>query len=258
MTETFAAGRLRLEPGRVARLTLASPASRNAMSRAMWEAMPAICDRVAADPAIRVLILAGEGGTFCAGADIGEFEATYATPGSTAAYNALVRQAQARLRALEKPTVAAIAGACFGGGCGLALACDLRLAAQDARFAITPAKLGIAYSAADTRQLVAAVGEAVARDMLLTARTLDAPEALRVGLVGRLVPPPDLDAAAQATAEALATLSPASQAATKAILNALGDPPARPDLDALFASLFDGPDFREGTRAFLAKRPPEF
>ncbi len=256
--KTFAEGRLRLDPGRVARLTLASPDTRNAMSRAMWEALPLICDRVAGDPAIQVLILAGEGGTFCAGADISEFEAAYATREATRATNAAVREAQARLRALPKPTVAAIEGACFGGGCGLALACDLRIAAKDARFAITPAKLGIAYSVADTRQLVAAVGEAVARDMLLSARTLDAPEALRVGLVGRLAPPGHVMQAAVETAERLASLSPASQAATKLILNALTDPPDRPDLQALFEALFEGDDFREGTRAFQQKRPPRF
>jgi enoyl-CoA hydratase/carnithine racemase len=258
MTETFADGRLQLAPGRISRLSLASPATRNAMSRAMWEALPSICDRVAADPSIRVLVVSGEGGTFCAGADISEFEDTYRTPESTKAVNAAVRAAQARLRALPKPTIAAIEGSCMGGGCGIALACDLRVAAEGARFAITPAKLGIAYSPADTRQLISAVGEAVAREMLLTARVLEAEEALRVGLVGRLVAPDQLEGEVAGLAEQMAALSPASQAATKAILNALSDPPPRSDLEGRFEALFQGDDFREGTCAFLEKRRPRF
>jgi enoyl-CoA hydratase/carnithine racemase len=224
----------------------------------MWAALPSLCERVAADDAIRVLVLSGAGGTFCAGADISEFEATYATAESARAYNDAVREAQRTLRALPKPTIAAIEGACFGGGCGIALACDFRLAAETARFAITPAKLGIAYSVADTRQLVSAVGEAVARDMLLSARTLDAAEAFRVGLVGRVVAADRLDGETGSLGEQLGSLSPASQAATKAILNALGDPPERHDLASLFAGLFEGADFREGTRAFLERRPPRF
>jgi enoyl-CoA hydratase/carnithine racemase len=258
MTETYADGRLQLATGRISHLVLASPSTRNAMTRAMWSALPLICDRVAADASIRVLVVSGEGGTFCAGADISEFEETYRTPMSAQAVNTAVREAQARLRTLPKPTIAAIEGSCMGGGCGIALACDLRIAAEGARFAITPAKLGIAYSPADTRQLISAVGEAVAREMLLTARVLEAREALRVGLVGRLVSLDRLEAEVAEVAGWMAALSPASQAATKAILNDLSDSPVHSDLQAHFEALFQGPDFREGTRAFLEKRRPQF
>ena len=256
MTESFADGALTLTRGRVARLTLDAPARRNAMNRAMWAAIPEVCAAVAADAGVRVLTLAGAGETFCAGADISEFSVVYAAPEVTAAYNATIRRAMAALRALPCPVIAVVRGACVGGGCGLALACDLRFAATDARFAIPPARLGIAYPPEDTWALVQAVGAARAKDMLISARMVDAEEALRIGLVDRLCADPEAEAAAYA--ESVAGNAPASVRLAKAMVNGLTAPAVDPALQAAFEGIFAGPDFAEGRAAFVEKRKPRF
>ncbi|SLN75416.1 enoyl-CoA hydratase-related protein [Oceanibacterium hippocampi] len=258
---TFADGALRLMPSRVALLEINAPERRNALSLAMWTAIEAVAERVEADESIRVLLVRGAGGkAFSAGADIGEFADVYATPESTADYNARVRRAQARLRDLPRPTIAVVDGVCVGGGCGLALACDLRFAATDARFGITPARLGLAYSYADTAQLVEKVGPARAKDILFSGRLLEAGEALAIGLVDRLAAPEALTGTVADYAEGLAALSQTSIRAAKAIINRLADRQAESsaDMDALFSDSFSGPDFREGYAAFLAKRRPVF
>jgi enoyl-CoA hydratase/carnithine racemase len=259
MTETYAEGALLLAPGPVAALTLNAPARRNAMNAAMWSALPALCARVAGDPGIRVLVVSGAGpAAFSAGADIGEFDSVYATPEAARAYNAAVRAGQAALTALPQPTIAAIRGACYGGGVGLALHCDLRIAADTARFAVTPAKLGLAYSPEDSAALVAAVGPARAREMLLTGRTLDAPQALAAGLVHHLHSDDALDAEVAATAQGLAALAPGALAAIKTILDGLAAQSPRAPLQAAFDARFSSAEFREGVAAFREKRPARF
>jgi enoyl-CoA hydratase/carnithine racemase len=263
-TEAWADGTLTLAPGRVSVLTLSAPGRKNAISAAMWAAIPGIVERLAADGACRAVILNAAPGTggqvFSAGADISEFDTVYATPDSAAAYNALVRAAQAALRDLPRPVIAEVAGACVGGGCGLALACDLRFAAEGARFAITPARLGLAYSPEDTAQLVEKVGPARAKDILFSGRMVDAAEALAIGLVDRVLPEDRLAAEVRAYADALADLSPASIRAAKATVNAIasGDPDALAGARALFEATFLGADFAEGRRAFAGRRKPVF
>lgn len=258
--EAHADGALILTAGRIARLRINAPARRNAMSRAMWAALPAICDRLAADPAVRVLVVEGAGAeAFSAGADIAEFAEVYATPERAAAYNALIRAGQAALAALPKPVIAAVRGACFGGGVGLALHCDLRLAAEDARFAVTPARLGLAYSPEDTHALAAAVGAARARELLLTGRSVPAAEALAIGLVHHVHPGPALATAVEATAEGMAALAPGALAAIKTIVAGLAEGPAgSAAARAAFAARFHSEEFREGRAAFLEKRSPRF
>ncbi len=261
--ESFADGRLTLVRDRIARLTLNAPATRNAMTRAMWQTVPAVCTRVSEDAGIRVLIVTGAGGAFCAGADIAEFEQVYADDRAAQDYNAAVRAAQAALRNVPQPVIAMIDGACIGGGCGIALSCDLRFAAETAIFAITPAKLGIAYSPADTAQLVEKVGPARAKDILFSARKLTAAEALSIGLIDRLCPDDTLQNAVTEYAETLADLSPTAQRATKAIINGMTSVPGAapldgPVLDAIFSATFGGPDFAEGRAAFLNRRKPIF
>ncbi|WP_421928600.1 enoyl-CoA hydratase/isomerase family protein [Neoaquamicrobium sediminum] len=257
----LAGGELRLRLARIATIELNAPARRNAMSAAMWRGLREAVGLIAADEGVRVVLVRGAGGkAFSAGAHIGEFEEVYADADSARAYNDDVRAAQAKLRGLPRPTVAVIEGACVGGGCGLALACDLRFAAETARLAITPARLGLAYSYADTAQLVEKVGPARAKDILFSARLLPAPEALSIGLVDRVVPADALEAESAAYAEGLAALSQSSIRAAKAMINRMSDLSATGDgeTDALFASTFAGPDFQEGYRAFLEKRPPAF
>lgn len=257
MTVSFADGGLTLAPGRIAMLTINRPERRNAMTRAMWQELPEICDRVATDRNIRVLILRGAGETaFCAGADISEFEMVYENADTTSHYNAAVRNAQARLRDLPQPTLAAISGACFGGGCGLALACDLRFADASARFGITPARLGLAYSPEDTWQLIEKVGVARAKDILFSGRVLMPDEALSFGLIDRL--DTCAETAAQDYATSLSRLAPGAMRTIKAVANGLSQPVANSHLQEMFEATFLGAEFREGSRAFLEKRPPDF
>jgi enoyl-CoA hydratase/carnithine racemase len=246
--------------GGVARLLLDQPARRNAMTRAMWQFLPGLVAEAAADPEVAVLRVEGAGAHFCGGADITEFAETYATAVTTAAANAAIAAAVEALAAFPKPSLAVIRGACVGGGVALALACDLRFAAEDARFAVTPAKLGLIYSQADTTRLLRAVGAARAKDLLFTGRLVGAEEALRIGLVEELRAP---DALEDFVAAWLAPLLGGSRPALRAIKRMMGAVeggavPDRPDLRALFDEAFAGTDFAEGRRAFLEKRPPAF
>lgn len=259
----FADGRLILHPGRVARIEINAPDRRNAMSRAMWHAVPAICDAVEADRGVRVVLLTGAaevGATFSAGADITEFEEVYATRESTAAYNTMVRLAQARLRTLDRPVIAVVAGACVGGGCGLALAADLRFAAPEARFGITAARLGLGYSPEDTAQLVEKVGPARAKDLLFSARLIAADEAFSIGLIDRIMPAANLLKEATDYADGLAELSSYSIRTTKAAINRLAsaDEAVCSALNTTFVAGFDGPDFKEGRTAFMNRRKPSY
>ena len=263
-TIPFADGRVLLHKAEIARIELNAPERRNAMSRTMWAAIAEICDTVEADESVRVVLLTaaadGEKAAFCAGADISEFEEAYATTESTAEYNRLVRDAQSRLRSLSRPVLARLSGACVGGGCGLALAADLRFADHTVRMGITPTKLGLAYSPEDTMQLIDKVGSTLARDLLFSARLVDATEARDIGLIDRLVASEELDDAVLQYARDLAGLSAQSIRAAKAIINGLTSPD-HADLGALrtlFDASFESEDFVEGRQAFLDRRPPRF
>lgn len=258
MTETYADGGLILSPATVATLTLNAPATKNAMTRAMWRDLPVVAARIAQDETIRALVVTGAGRAFSAGADIGEFAEVYADAASAAAYNAIVRAGVAALRDLPRPVLAQIDGACVGGGVALALACDLRFAAAEAFFAVPPARLGIAYSPGDTALLVEKVGPARAKDLLFSARRIDAAEALAMGLVDRVLAADDLSAAVADYAAGLSRLSPASIRQAKATVNALAPATSDPALAAALAALFTGPDFAEGRAAFLERRSPRF
>lgn len=257
--QDFAEGRLLLHVAKdVATLEINQPARRNAMSRGMWEALPAIVEAIEADQAVRVVLLRGHGGIFCAGADISEFAEAYADAATARDYNIIIRRAQAMLRDIRRPTIAVIEGACVGGGCGLALACDFRFAADTARFAITPAKLGLAYSFADTAQLVEKVGAANAKDILFSGRALDAGEALAFGLVNRLIAEAQLEAAVRDYAATLSAMSLNSILVAKATVNAMTAMQPSPELEAMFDATFESEDFKEGYGAFLEKRTPQF
>lgn len=261
MKKTFAGEALRLTlENDVATLALDRPEKRNALNQAMWSALPEAVAAVEADPAIKVLLLTGSGGHFAAGADIGEFEAVYATRKTAAAYSRDIAAAVDALAGLSKPTIARIQGACVGGGMALALACDLRMAAQDAKLGITPGKLGLMYSLADTKRLVDAVGGAAAKDLLFSGRIVSADEALAIRLVGSLHAPEALDAAVQEKAAAIAAASQWSARKTKAVVGLIlaGVADDTDDTHAWFLDATEGPDFIEGRDAFLAKRAPAF
>ncbi|MBU6373265.1 MAG: enoyl-CoA hydratase/isomerase family protein [Alphaproteobacteria bacterium] len=244
--------------GAVARLVLDRPDKRNALDLAMWRAIPPALAPLAADASVRLLVIEGAGAHFAAGADIAEFEAAYGTREDALANHRMMMAAMTAIEAFPAPTVAAIRGACVGGGMGLALCADLRFAEHGARFGITPAKLGLSYGLADTRRLVAAVGVSAAKDILFTGRLMGADEALALRLIDRLGP--DVGALVAAFADELQAASAASARAIKQVFRMLRDG-AVDDTEAsraLFANAFAGPDFREGMTAFLEKRSPKF
>lgn len=246
--------------GAVATLLIDRPARRNAMDRAMWRALPGLVAEAVADRDVAVLCIAGSGGHFCGGADIAEFADCYVTPAATAETNAAIRAAVESLAECPKPTLALVEGACVGGGVALALACDLRLAADDGRFAVTPVKLGLIYSHADTLRLVRAIGAGRAKELLFSGRVVMADEASRIGLVDRLWPKSAFDAESDAYVHSLAAASRPALRGVKAMVRAIeeGATSESDALAALFEAPFAGSDFAEGYAAFLAKRPPRF
>lgn len=245
--------------GRLARIGINRPEKRNALANRHWLALEAELDRVAASAA-DMLVLSGVPGAFSAGADIDELGELLATPEAYAAGNAIVQRVQLKLQRLPQTTIAVIDGPCVGGGLGLALACDLRLASDRARFAITPTRLGLVYSADDSRRLVHAVGMARARELLLTGRLLDAATAAGWGLVHQVVDADGLAAAEAALLDGLRATSGQARRGVKAVLAHVGGDPAVDAADAAhaFNAAFHGSDFAEGAAAFLARRPPVF
>ncbi|MGW0567471.1 enoyl-CoA hydratase/isomerase family protein [Streptomyces tauricus] len=231
----------------VATVVIRHPAKRNAMTADMWRALPPLLDTLADDPAVRVLVLTGEGGTFCAGADISSLR------GSATQAQALAVRAEEALAVFPKPTIAAVRGYCVGGGCQLAAACDLRFTEEHASFGITPAKLGIVYAASSTRRLVSLVGPSTAKYLLFSGELIDAARALRTGLVDEVLPDGELDGRVAEFARILVSRSQLTQAAAKEFAD------GRTDRDGYWArQAREGDDTAEGVAAFLERRPPEF
>lgn len=244
-------------------VTIDRPARRNALRHEDWGALAAAVRGLGAEPGVRAIVLRGAGEVaFASGGDIAEFATRRGTPEAAAEYHAAVAGALGALAAAEQPTIAMIHGHCLGGGCALAVACDLRVAADDARFGIPAARLNVVLGVAELRGLLATVGLAAAKEILLTGRTLDAGEALRIGLVNHVIPKADLLDATLALAERIAAGAPIALAAAKALLDriARGDDAASlADAHADFSRrAFASPDSREGARAFIEGRPPRF
>ncbi|MFF8841254.1 enoyl-CoA hydratase/isomerase family protein [Streptomyces sp. NPDC015127] len=231
----------------VATVVISNPAKRNAMTAGMWRALPELLAELAGDRAVRTLVLTGEGKTFCAGADISSLREPGEDP------QALAVRAEEALAAFPKPTLAVVRGYCVGGGCQLAAACDLRFAADDALFGVTPAKLGIVYPAASTRRLAALVGPAAAKYLLFSAELIDTDRALRSGLVDEVLPESELGRRAAEFTRILASRSQLTQCAAKEF--AAG----RTDRDAFWAEQARASgDTAEGVAAFLERRTPRF
>lgn len=245
--------------GPVARITLQRPHKRNALATRHWAAIEVALDEIV-HSAAHVLILSGVPGAFSAGADIDELGQLLSAPSAFAANNNQVQRTQLALQRLPQTTIAVIDGVCVGGGLGLALACDLRLASQRSRFAITPAKLGLVYSPDDTRRLVHAVGMARARELLLTGRLLDAATALQWGLLHEVVEDAKLDEALAGCLQGLLATSGQARRGIKQVLGYLGGDIGIPaaHAQAAFEAAFASDDFAEGARAFLEKRPARF
>lgn len=247
--------------GGIATITLDRPERRNAMLLAMWQAFPGVIAALDADATVNLIVLRGRGGNFGAGNDIADFLGHCADPKTAEIYAWAMAAAMTAIEAASKPVIAAIEGDCYGASVAITLACDLRVAANTAGFAITPAKLGVLYLASDLARLSALVGPARVRDMLFTARRLDAAEAQAIGLVERVLPHGGFEEGLGDLLRSIAIGSPVTIRGTKAMLRHLppGDaPPETPATIAVFVAATQGDDFREGARAFLEKRRPRF
>ncbi|HTC18989.1 MAG TPA: enoyl-CoA hydratase [Stellaceae bacterium] len=237
-------------------------AKRNALSLDMWAAIPAILDRFERDPLVRVVVLRGAGEeAFISGADISEFEKVRATPEQIAHYDKVSETAVARLQSCPKPTISLIHGFCIGGGLGVALSCDLRLAGESCRFAIPAARLGVSYRWSDIKKLMDLVGPACTKEIFYTARHFNADEALDMGLVNRVLPDAELDAYTRDYCAKIAENAPLTIAATKGVIAELLRP--SPEIDrarceAMVRQCFASEDYIEGRRAFVEKRKPVF
>jgi enoyl-CoA hydratase len=238
------------------------PQSRNAMTRAAWRALAATVQDLSADEEVRVIIVRGAGDeAFISGADISEFPAMRADAAMTAEYDRDTAAAWRALAGAPQPVIAMINGLCYGGGCSVALACDLRFAADHARFAIPAARLGLSYPFEAIERLVHAVGPTSAADVLLSTRALDADEALRVGLINRVEPRAELETWTRHYALRLAENAPLTLSAHKIAIQQSLRPPGDRDAGAArvaMARCFNSADYREGVAAFLEKRKPRF
>ena len=247
--------------GAIAWIAAENPARMNAWTAAMWASLPDAVATAVADPDVRVLILRGAGDqAFSAGADISEFESAR-TGDAAKAYDALNESAFQALSQCPKPTIAMIHGFCLGGGLGLALCCDLRLADEMSQFAIPAAKLGIGYNARWVRPILAAVSPARAKELLFTGRRFKAEEAFAMGLVSRLMPAGDLEAETVKLASEIAANAPLSVMTAKRTIDEIVRHPENPDMDGLdtwVQQCFASQDYAEGRRAFLEKRKPVF
>ena len=247
---------LRLErDGPIGRLLIDRPEKRNAFTQEMWERFPVLIAAAMADRAIRVLVVqSSTPGMFCAGADIGELIAHKANALWREDNQNAINRAQHELARAKKPTIAFVDGDCVGGGCGIAMACDLRVATPEARFGITPANLGLVYPLHDTKLLVDLVGPGQAKRLLYSAQLIGAEEALRIGLIE------EIGASPGGLASLIAAKSNYSTQETKIMIRRVLDGQNDDDADSkrIFAEAFTRPDFTEGTSAFVEKRKPEF
>lgn len=243
--------------GPLAIVTLNRPEKRNALAMPHWLSLGETLRGCGADASLRAVILTGAGGHFCAGADIGEFDSTRGDASSGAAYTRAVDAAAEAILEIEKPVIGAIEGSCFGGGCGLAMDCDIRIAAPGARFAVPAAKLNIVYNPRDTRNLLSLVGPGAAKRILFSAEAVDAATALRLGLVDEIAAAP-LEAARQ-LALTIARNAPLSVGGAKLLLNAMiAGRPAQELGESLSRRALESEDYKEGRAAFKEKRKPRF
>ncbi len=248
--------------GGVGQIVFNNPARRNAVSLEMWARMSDLLSQFAADPALRVLVISGAGGkAFVSGADISKFESERASAEAQKRYSEIGGRAYQQLYNFPKPTIAKIQGYCIGGGMNLAACCDLRICSEDARFGVPAARLGLGYGATGVNRLAEIVGIAFAMEMFFTARQFTAEEALRIGLVNRVVPVGELDAAINEITGQICDNAPLTIAAIKAAARERSKPPGEQDLarvEALVEACFDSDDYIEGRRAFMEKRKPKF
>lgn len=256
------AGLLVRRHGAVGTVVLSNVERHNAMTYDMWSSLPDTLAALDADPAVRVLVLAGDGErAFVSGSDISQFEQQRTGAEASQRYNRAVEQAHLAAGRCNKPVIAKIRGICIGGGIGLAASCDVRLCADDARFRIPAARIGLGYPTAGIARLLPLLGPQRTLDILLSARYFDAEEALRIGLVAHVWPAAEFDAKCDEWLSMVADNAPLTLQAVKRAVNERVEHPGRPpsdEVESLVAACFASHDYREGTRAFAERRAPLF
>ncbi len=251
----------RIEDG-VGWLTFNNPERRNAVSLEMWQGMADAMSAFQNDAGVRVVVMHGAGGkSFAAGADISEFDKHRANAQQKDEYARIASGGQKGLVGLTKPLVAMVHGFCIGGGLAIALNADIRFATPGSQFGIPAAKLGLGYEYAGLATLARLVGPSTARDMLFSARFLDADEALRRGLINFVVEEDKLEDEVRAYAARIAANAPLTVHAAKAAMRVFerySQNPAAEEIELLVNRCFDSDDYREGRSAFIEKRAPRF
>ncbi len=247
------------QDGPVAILTFNRPEARNAMTWGMYEALRETCERVDEDPATRVLVLRGAGDrAFVSGTDIRQF-LEFKTREDALGYEARLDRSIGRLAEMKKPAIALVNGDAIGGGLFMALACDIRIAAEHARYGVPVARtLGNFPQPTNWTRLVAAIGMIRARNLVLTARLMKADEALATGLVDEVLPTDKLEARVRELAHHIAGLAPLTLSAIKEATRRMMRIHTIPDAEELVLSCYLSQDFQEGVRAFLDKRTPNW
>jgi enoyl-CoA hydratase len=248
--------------GPIGWITFNNPARHNAVSMSMWESVPSVLEVFEKDVDIRLVIIRGAGDkAFISGADISEFKEKRSSKEATEAYNAAGEAAHRAIQEFPKPTIAMVRGYCIGGGCAVAVDCDVRIAADDSVYAIPAGRLGLGYRYDGIRRLIDLVGPSFASEIFFTARKFDAREALTMGLINRLVPVAELESYTRNYAKVIADNAPLTLAAVKrCVLERMKDESKR-DLkrcDDMVDACFASKDYEEGRTAFMEKRRPVF
>ena len=248
--------------GAVGTITISNPAKMNAMSVQMWTDLPKAIKGFDLDPEIRVIVIAGQGEkAFVSGADISQFDDVRNSADQQQLYEDAVSASMEAPVECRKPVIAKIRGYCFGGGLGLAAACDIRICTADATFRMPAARLGLGYGAHGIKRFADLIGLANATDIFVTARRFDAPDALRMGFVSRVVEGSDLDAVVDQYTTLIAENAPLTVAASKYTIRQVCAHEHEQDLkgaEEMVLKCFASEDFKEGRAAFLEKRPAQF
>ncbi|HLK26927.1 MAG TPA: enoyl-CoA hydratase [Caulobacteraceae bacterium] len=248
--------------GEIGWMIFNNPERRNAVSVEMWAAIPGVLEAFDADPEIRVVVFTGAGDkAFVSGADISQFADVRANREANEVYSARNASATRAMARLSKPSIAMIRGYCIGGGMAVALSCDMRVCSDDSRFGIPAARLGLGYGYEGLKTLTDLVGPSFAKEIMFTARHFTADEALRIGLVNKVVGSGELEAAVREYAVMISRNAPLTvKAAKMAVREAVKDPERR-QLDEVTKAVdacFESADYAEGRKAFMEKRDPVF
>jgi len=248
---------------RIATVTFNNPERRNAITFEMWHELRRVLVDLKHDAEVRVIVFRGSGDVaFSAGADISEFETRRKNAAQATIYNAAFDAARDEAEAVGKPTICLIKGACVGGGCEFSAATDIRIAADNARFGVPIARLGLPIGHREMRHMTRLIGRSKTMELLLTADLIPAEEAHRIGLVNHVTPLAEVETFTYEMAERIAALAPVVHRVHKQIASTVLDDPSLAGLTsedhALAVSPYDTADFQEGWRSFLEKRTPVF